>query len=226
VYLRTCRVLCFFLLASGLCACENWPLYAHLPDPAIEPPEIVTIDLVEEALPEGAAFQALGSTGIARRYIVRGTAESCGFDPAAAGMQWPEHPVDADGDGVAESTASRSGWYSGDLDVYALLADVPLRLTGELTWDQAPESGVNFPYRPDEPAGPWAAESDLDLWMFTLVPADETEALVSDEGVSRSHPETMPAGIVLQVGESGAVGVACHHGLASAYQLTLVATPL
>jgi hypothetical protein len=226
VPLRICRVLCFFLLSAGLCACEDWPLYDYLPDPQTERPEIVTIEVSEEPTPAGAAFQSLGRVGTPQRYVVAGAAESCGFDPSAEGPQWPDHPVDADGDGIAESSRSRSGWYIGDLDVYGLLADVPLRLTAELTWSLAPESGVNAPYRPDDPAGPWATESDLDLWMYRLPLANETAALGGDEGVSRAHPETLPAGIVLQAGESGAVGVVCHHGLTSAYQLTLVATPL
>ena len=226
VQLRVPQSLSLVLLLTSVSACQTWPLYAHLPDPSTEPTDIETVSVAEAVTTGEQAYQSLGIVEGARRFVISGSAESCGFDPSASGPSFAQHPVDADGNGVAESYRARVGWYTGDIDGYSFEAEVSLRVTAELRWAEAPADGENTPYRPDEPSGPWAAESDLDLWMLALPDPGEVAVLADDEGVSRSHPEVLLAGIVLQAGESAVAGVSCHHAVPSDYELTLVARPL
>jgi len=224
--LRVHQTLTLALLLTSVSACQSWPLYAHLPDPSTEPTEIETVSVAEVVTTPEQPYQWLGVVGEARRFVISGSSESCGFDPSGSGPSFAQHPVDADGNGVAESYRARVGWYTGDIDGYSFEAGVTLRVTAELRWAAAPADGENAPYRPDEPSSPWAAESDLDLWMLALPDPGEVALLADDEGVSRSHPEVLFAGIVLQAGESAVAGVSCHHAVPSDYELTLVARPL
>lgn len=218
----SCFVPLFFLLLTGV-GCDVWPLYAHLPDPGTERRTVETVAVKEQP---ASMDQSLGSLGEARRFVISGRADSCGFDSAGTGPSFPQHPIDDDGDGVAESSRARVGWYSGDVDLFVVDALVGLRITAELRWTEAPAVGTNAPYRPEESDGAWSQESDLDLWMLLSPRADELGSLVGDDGVSRRHPEEASAGIVVPPGESAGIGVACHHGLPSSYELTVLAQTL
>lgn len=223
---RLRQTLSLALLLTVASACQSWPLYAHLPDPGTEPTEIRTVSVTEVTTTAEEPYQSLGAVGQARRFVISGVSESCAFDPDAAGPAFPQHPVDADGDGVAESSRARVGWYTGDVDLYLLQAEVALRVTAALRWAEAPGAEGNTPYLPDQASGAWAAESDLDLWVEAPLVPGGTATLVGDEGISRNYPEVLQAGVVLQAGESAVFGVACHHAVPSDYELTLLARPL
>ena len=219
----------FLVLAASLGAlvgCENWPLYSYLPDPEAERPPLPTLEFDEVSANVVGSPQFLGALSGAQRLVVRGRMDSCGYEADASGSLWPEHPIDENGDGIADASRSRSGWYSGEVDAYSVTASASFRLSSELRWTEAPQDGLNSPYQPGDPGGAWASESDLDLLQYRLGSSTQTPPLSGDEGVSRRHPELLPAGLTLSVGQTAAVAVACHHALPSDYELTLVVTPL
>lgn len=214
-----------FLLV-GLSACENWPLFAHLPSPEEERPPVVATGVVEDAALSADEVQLFGSVASAARFLISGSAESCGFDPAGEGPEWPAHPVDSDGDGLAEASRSIQGWYSGDVDHFGFSTEVGLRISFELTWENAPAGDGNSPYRPDDETAAWASESDLDLFVYALAEEGFVPTVSHDEAAGRSYPERVPGSLVAPAGSSVVFGIGCHHGLATDYELELTATPL
>jgi len=206
--------------------CDNWPLYAHLPDPASERSEVPTTEMTEDgSVPEGTP-QSLGSFAQPARFRVAGSADECGFDASGSGPSWPQHPVDSDGDGLSESAREGTGWYSGDVDLFTVTAEADLRLSVRLSWTLAPDGGQNAPYRPDAPEEAWASQSDLDVFVFESSEGGELTAISHDEGVSRNSPEQIAPSLVLRGGGALVVGVACHHAVASEYQLDVLAQGL
>jgi hypothetical protein len=213
-------------LVLGLSGCDFWPLYEHLPDPERVRTPLPTVELVESLTSSSEGGQPLGEIEQGQAFLIRGRVDACGFVSDADGPAWPAHPVDTDGDGFAESARAREGWYSGDVDRYQLTAVLAARITAELWWEQAPTGPENAPYRPDVVDGAWSSESDLDLFFQTLPQTTDNAEVLVDTGVSRNHPESLPAGVVLSAGETVVVGVACHHELATDYELRLWVRPL
>lgn len=203
-----------------LAGCENWPLYAHLPDPYAEPPPLLESDVTEDASLGSTEIQDLGTLGTPARVTITGDAESCGFDPDDDRFDWPEHPVDEDGDGVADGTSAVVGWFSGDVDLYGLQADGDLWFSAQLEWDNAPAGEANAPYQPTDPDGDWATETDLDFVVLTLA-SGVIAGIWSDVGFSPDYPQQTAGLIAVSDGGGLAVAVACHHELASGYTLIL-----
>jgi len=214
------------VLFLGVSGCDFWPLFEHLPDPESVRSPLPTVEINETSTSSSEGGQPLGEIAQGQAFILRGRAENCGFTPGAQGPSWPAHPVDSDGDGFAESSRARQGWYSGEVDRYQLTAGIAARLTSELWWANAPQGPENAPYRPDAADGVWSTESDLDLFFQTVPEATGNTVVLGDSGVSSRHPEALPAGVVLGVGETVVVGVACHHQLATDYELRLWLRPL
>jgi hypothetical protein len=208
------------LLSPLLASCENWPLYLHLPVDAWIPPTPEDLSMAEDPTRNGENPIDAGTLRLPSHLAATGAIDACGFDAAEDGPAWPDHALDADGDGVSEGTGPRySGWYLEDVDAWRFVADGPGWVSAQLSWENAPASGQNAPYRPNEPAGAWATETDLDVLVAVVV--DGVTTLVEDAGFSASHPETTPTWVPIEDGETYEVLVACHHGLGSAYALDL-----
>lgn len=208
------------LLASILLAgCEGWPLYLNLPDP--QPPivEAERIDVTADPDVASGAVQDLGALTPPTVAVISGTVDFCGFD-AAAEADWPELPIDLNGDGIADDTAPHhQGWYTGDVDVFGLEAAADGWLYATLQWSDAPE-GNNLPVDPSDPEGPWSDETDLDLIVVDW-DGDDSRGVLNDQGVSLASPEETGQVLDLAAGERVAVAVACHHGDGGSWSLRL-----
>jgi hypothetical protein len=209
-------------IALAAAGCQNWPLYLHLPDPEQPTPDPERVEVAEdEALPEGTT-QDLGEVAAPAIVTVSGTADSCGFDPEAPWPVWPNHPTDLDGDGEADETRPwYSGWYSGDVDGYVVAAAGDAWLDVSLSWANAPPGDANAPYRPAEPEGAWAAESDLDFVLFSVDADGALDSVLTDAGFSSRYPEHTLQVIPLGPGGRIAAAVGCHHAVGTAYTLRL-----
>ncbi len=217
-YSRPCLLaLTAVLLLVG---CENWPLYAHLPDPFEEPPPVEQVEVSEDTALGPTEIQGLGTLATPTRVTITGEADSCGFDLDDDRYDWPEHPVDEDGDGVADSTSAAEGWFSGDVDIYGLQADGDLWLSAALDWTNAPSGSANAPYQPTDPDGAWATETDLDFVVLSLSGGTVT-GILSDAGFSADYPASTAGLIAVSDGGGLALAVACHHELSSGYTLVL-----
>lgn len=214
---RCILVLAAVLLLAG---CENWPLYAHLPDPYEEPPPVEETDVVEDSSLGSTEIQDLGTLDAPGRVTITGEAEDCGFDADDDRYDWPEHPVDDNDDGVADGTSAAVGWYSGDVDLYGLLAGSDVWLSALLVWDNAPTGDTNAPYQPTDPEGAWATESDLDFVVLSLSSGMVT-GIQTDVGFSPAYPQQTAGLIAVPEGGGLAVAVGCHHEVGSPYTLTL-----
>ena len=217
-------------LALGLPAlllggCGGWPLYLHLPDPAQPPVEPVAMAIDEAEETDQDSPQSIEVPSEPVDITISGRVESCGYDDSSVGPTWLGHPFDADGDGEPETTRSRSGWYSGDIDLYWLRLESAARVGGTLLWTDAPETGENAPFLPAEPEAAWSSESDLDFWVVVVDEAG-SGVILSESGVSRRSPEDLQGGVVFDGSSQVLVGVACHHERAADYQLSLAVRPL
>ena len=214
----------FVLLAAPTflgAACEQWPLFAHLPeeDPGPVAPSLETV-LEDPLLGEGM-IQDLGTLVAPSVLTILGETESCGFQDSQPWPRWPDHPMDVDGDGVADTEAPRfSGWFSGETDFFGVSADSPVSVGVTLTWENAPPGSMNAPFQPTEEGGDWATESDLD-WVVFSAADGEPVAMVSDAGFSSAYPQSGVGRIVFEPGVSLAVVVGCHHEVPTAYTLEL-----
>lgn len=206
-----------FAAAVGLAltGCDNWPLYSNLPDPDIEAPVPTESGFAEDPEVPNDQIQQVGTLTAPAILTITGAVDACGYDPEAVEFDWPEHPVDNDGDGQPDGFAALSGWYTGDLDLYGFDADVDGWLDASLEWANAPSGDRNAPWRPSEPDGDWALESDLDFIVF------DDGAISSDGGVSRAYPEATPQVLFIEAGSDRVVGVSCHHEVPTEYTLTL-----
>ncbi len=221
---RSSTLLLLPTLAVLLCAlsgCENWPLYLHLPDPNPEPIPTENFDVDEDTGVEDGELQDLGEFVSPSQVVIRGSMDSCGFDINDHQYDWPLHPVDSNGDGEADTQASVSGWYSGDVDLYGVTADGEVWLSVTLEWDRAPLGGLNAPYRPASEDTTWEDETDLDFVVFSLDAAGDVVAMISDAGYSRDHPATTPQLLWVEDSERRGIAVGCHHEVPSGYTLTL-----
>ncbi|MCP4870375.1 MAG: hypothetical protein GY898_16855 [Proteobacteria bacterium] len=202
-------------LALALGGCANWPLYSHLPDPDIPVPVPTETSYEEDLAVPNDQIQQVGTLAAPAILTITGSVDACGYDPEAVEFAWPEHPVDDDGDGQPDGFASLTGWYTGDIDLYGFDASTDGWLDASLEWANAPEGDLNAPWRPSEPDGDWAVESDLDFVVF------DDGLISSDGGVSRAYPEESPQVLFVGSGTDRVVGVSCHHELPTDYTLTL-----
>jgi hypothetical protein len=200
--------------------CQDWPLYAHLPDPYPDPIPVEEIDVVEDTAIGEDQVQGIGAIQAPSAITITGTIDTCGFDVDDDRFAWPLHPVDEDGDGVADGTGSASGWYAGDVDWYGFTADGVAWLEAHLDWDNAPPGESNAPYQPADEDGAWSVESDLDFVVLTLVDG-APGSILTDVGFSADHPEQTGGLIALEDESTIAVAVGCHHAVATSYTLTL-----
>lgn len=207
--------MCAFLLG-----CEGWPLFANLPDASIDLPDPVLRDVDEDATLGDDEPQDLGALALPTVVTVSGTVDSCGYDIDDLRYDWPDHPVDLDGDGVDDGVAALQGWYAGDVDLYQLTASSEGWLDVTLRWELAPPGDLNAPYQPSDEDGPWLDEADLDFVVFDGAGA-AGESIVSDSGASRQHPERTEQLIHLAEGEAAMIAVACHHELPTDYTLDI-----
>jgi hypothetical protein len=138
----------------------------------------------------------------------------------------PSHPLDTDGDGVADDEAPHySGWYSSEIDWYAIDATASTWVDIDLDWTNAPGGDFNAPFLPSDPSGAWADETDLDFLVFSR-DASGADQMRSDAGFSARHPEQTTQLLALIDGEGLIVAVACHHEQPSDYVLSiLLASP-
>lgn len=208
------------LLCWPLAGCENWPLYLHLPDPFEEPPPTTELDLAEDTELADDEVQDLGSIPPSTRLTIEGESTACGFDPEDDRFDWPEQPVDLDGDGEADAVGAIEGWYAGDVDIYGLASGGEGWLAIVLDWENAPEADANAPYQPADEDGAWSTETDLDFVVFGLE-SGVVAGILSDVGFSPAYPQQTTGLIRLADGEGLAVAVACHHAVASPYTLVL-----
>ncbi len=211
----------FVLLAavSMLCGCDSWPLHAQLPDPYV-PSVVVPLaeDVTEDQAVAEGALQDLGVLAAPTTLTITGDMDSCGWDDAAAWPVWPEHPVDTDGDGESDLDQPwYAGWYTGDVDLFAIELGSAAWAGVELSWDNPPPDGVNAPYEPPGP-GPWDSESDLDFVLFDQDGAAPGE-VIGENGFSRDHPESVGSPLVFAPGDRVVVAVGCHHGVPARYTL-------
>jgi hypothetical protein len=215
--LRTGLALALALCSAQLLsACDAWPLYKHL-DPVLPPVRVaVTINLLEDTTSGPGEVQELAAVPYPSLISINGTAGACGFDPESEQMQWPQHPSG----GTTGEALQGQGWYSGDVDYYSLGLTERGWLSIALEWDNAPPGEGNAPYRPDDEDGAWATESDLDFLVFTAESFAQ-DTIVNDDGFSLSFPEVLEHALVVDPTMRVIVAVACHHGLPSAYTLTL-----
>ena len=214
----------FVLLAAPTftgAACENWPLFAHLPDEDPGPGEPSSLAVSEDEFLPDLTIQGIGTLTAPSIVTITGSSEDCGFDPEADWPSWPEHPLDVDGDGTTDTFQPRfSGWYSGDTDVFSITAGEPITVGISQTWDNAPAGDANAPYQPTEEAGDWADESDLDWVLFSVATAAPDE-ITSDGGFSRAYPQADERVYVVEPGTPQAVAVGCHHEQPTGYTLVL-----
>ncbi len=201
-------------------ACEAWPLFAHLPEGGAVDVEPSVLSVSEDDLPEGT-IQGIGALDPPSIITVSGGTDDCGFDEGEEWPTWPEHPLDIDGDGEADTTRPRfSGWFTGETDLYSLTSDVDVSIEVSLTWANAPAGDFNAPYQPTEEDGEWADESDLD-WVVFSVAAAAPDEVVSDAGFSTAYPQVGAQRLLLAAGTPRALSVACHHAVASEYTVVL-----
>ena len=204
------------LLLSG---CEGWPLYLNLPSPVPPTFDAERLDLAADPDAASGEVQDLGEITAPVLVSIAGASDFCGFD-ADADAEWPERPVDVNGDGVADEMAPHHhGWYDGDVDVFGVEAANDGWLHATLQWTNAPD-GRNRPVDLDDPTGPWSEETDLDLVVLAW-DEDGTGAVVDDQGASLDFPEVTGQVIDLNAGDRVAVAVACHHGEGGGYALRL-----
>ncbi len=214
------KVAWLVVMALLLAGCEGWPLYAHLPDPSVSLPDPELRTVVEDATLGDDEVQDLGALSTPSIVTITGAADACGFDLDDASFDWPEHPVDLDGDGVEDDVAALQGWYSGDVDLFGVTATDEGWLDVTLSWDLAPPGDLNAPYQPSDEDGAWADEADLDFVIFDS--ADGViGAIRSDAGVTRRHPERSAQLLRLEAGEGAVIAVACHHEQPSDYTLEI-----
>ena len=214
----------FLVLVMLLGACDYWPLYRYLPDP--NRPVPTATELVVEEAAEGSVgeVQTLDLVPGPVEVVINGRVESCGFDETTPGPDWPSHPVDSNGDGIADASRSRSGWYTGDLDLFLVTPPAESRVHAILDWSARPTGESNSPYLPGDAAAAWSGESDLDVW-FVRSSALPGGSIASEEGVSRRVPERAEGGLVVAAGAPLVVGVSCHHELPSDYELRVKVRP-
>ena len=223
-----CLVL-FLALALGAFGCAGWPLYAQVssvdevndddvPVPELERDEESLAGL--DADPDDGLLPVSG-VEVPSVHRITGSFSSCGFDPDATWPDWPEHLVDADGDGEADPGGlSYRGWYLAEVDIYEFAVSVDAVLSVRLEWANAPSGDSNSPVSSGEPEGAWAQESDLDFVIFEVVLGELTE-MVSDAGFSLAYPEQTTVSLLFDAGDSFAVAVGCHHSVPSDYVLTV-----
>jgi len=217
------RALLPLLFILPLAGCDNWPLYLNLPDPVPPSVQPAVMSAEEDDALGSDDVQDIGSLAIPGVLTIRGDAEACGFDLERELYPWPDHPLDTDGDGEIDLRAPQhQGWYdtAADVDLYGVRAGADAWLKVELTWDNSPVGGQNSPFRPDDAEGAWADESDLDVLILDW-DGEAPIRVVSDAGFTLSHPEVTPQWLGLDAGQQVAFAVGCHHGLPSAYELTL-----
>jgi len=201
-------------------ACEDWPLFAHLPEEEGPPPQPSRLTVTEDALPE-RTIQGIGTLLPLSIVTISGATDDCGFDESEDWPTWPDHPLDVDGDGVTDTQQPRfSGWFTGETDFFSLTSDVPVSVEIALTWTERPEGDFNAPYQPTEEDGAWASESDLDWVVFSVEDA-APDSVVSDAGFSTDYPQVGAQRLLLDPGRPLALSVACHHALPSAYSVVL-----
>ena len=215
------------LLAS---ACDDWPLYAHIGEDLLSGDDLVgepeLVEFEEEALQNADSdptdeLVPVPATQVPSITQVHGELGACGYDDASAWPIWPRHPVDSDGDGVADgSTASHQGWYSAEVDVFQIAASTDADLFVVLEWDNSPEGGSNAPMLPGDATAPWASESDLDFVVLD-VEDGELGVVLRDVGVSLAYPQQLWTARRMLAGESLALAVGCHHGLPTGYSLAI-----
>ena len=155
--------------------------------------------------------------------MVSGRVGACGFDEEAVWPDWPSYPSDGDDDDDdddEEEEWSRSGWYSGDVDIYSLSADFDAIVSVALRWENAPVGGSNSPYRPDDSSAGWTQESDLDFVLFSMGEQGLGD-VITDLGSTTQHPESVSNILYLSEGVALGVVVACHHELPTDYSLEL-----
>lgn len=207
--------------ASLHTACDTWPLHAHLPEPW-EPTIVVPYaeDVLEDATLDDGELQDLGAFTAPSTLTITGAVDSCGWDPTAPWPVWPDHPVDTDADGeTSVEQPWASGWYAGDVDLFALGIESAAWASAELTWDNPPPDGVNAPYEPPGD-GPWQTESDLDFVLFDR-DGNTLGEIVGEHGFTRDHPESTGGPLVLSPGDQVVFAVGCHHGVVAGYTLTV-----
>lgn len=203
-----------------LAGCEGWPLYLNLPPPERPVVEPTVVSFVEDAGLGPGDVQDLGEVAVPAQITITGSVDSCGYDLEAEGPAWPSLPLDTDGDGLEDLTAPRHhGWFTDDVDLFGFDFATGGWIDATLEWDRAP-NGENAPVDPADPDGAWASESDLDLLVLAWE-GIEAGPVLNDQGVSLAHPEASAQLLRFEAGDSLAVGVACHHGLASSYRLRL-----
>lgn len=201
-------------------ACENWPLFAHLPgeDPGAGEPSIVAVS--EDPLPE-RTIQGIGALRAPSVVTIMGSTDDCGFDETDEWPLWPDHPLDVDGDGTPDTVHPRySGWFTGETDFFSLTSEDAISVSISLTWANEPLGEFNAPYQPTEEAGDWATESDLD-WVVFSVESAAPDAIVSDAGFSTAYPQDGAQRIRIDAGAPLALAVGCHHAVPSQYTLVL-----
>jgi hypothetical protein len=208
------------VLVPLLAGCDDWPLYANLPDPYGEPLPVEQIEMGEDTSLGSEDVQALGTIAAPAHIVLTGDSESCGFDPDDDRFDWPEHPVDEDGDGVPDGTRAVSGWFSGDVDLFGFQAEGDLWLSASLEWANAPPGDANAPYQPTDAEGDWVTESDLDFVVLTLA-GDVLTGIQSDAGFSADYPQETAGLLAVPAGGSLALAVACHHEVGSTYTLVV-----
>lgn len=204
------------VLMSG---CEGWPLYLNLPAPAAPTFDAERMDLAADPDIASGQVQGIGLVTPPTIVSIAGASDFCGFDPQGD-ADWPERPVDTNGDGIAdESAPHHQGWYDGDVDVFGLEAAGDGWLHASLQWTNAPD-GRNRPVNLDDPTGPWSEETDLDLVVLEWED-DGTRIVLDDQGASLDFPEETGQVIDLAAGDRVALAVACHHGEGGGYALRL-----
>ncbi len=203
-----------------LAGCEGWPLYLNLPPPEVPVVEPAVLSFAEDAGLVPGDVQDLGDVAVPSQVTITGSVDSCGYDVDAAGPEWPAVPLDTDGDGLQDLVAPRNqGWFTDDVDLFGFDVSTGGWLEARLEWDNSPDD-ENSPVDSADPDGPWSTESDLDLIVLAWE-GIEAGPVLNDQGVSLAHPEQSAQLLRFEPGDALAVGVACHHGLASTYRLRL-----
>jgi hypothetical protein len=188
-------------------------------DPIIEIVRRVTV-FEDESL-DIETIQDLGTLEPGTEVLFFGFMSHCAYDDEAGWPQWPLHDFDTDNDGIPDTQITyNAGWYAGDVDWIGLTPAADGRLEAKAEWTNSPSGGTNAAYKPDEPDGLWASESDLDLVVFDTSGAQRE--VVNESGISNSYPQTLLNPGILVADAPVALAIGCHHATPTDYDLRLV----
>lgn len=210
-------------VGAGVFGCDRWPRYLYVEDDdsaqALAPRYFFEDESLGTARTDVETLDALEPLGL---LLVYGYAHACGYDDQPTEWPvWPDHPVDDDGDGVPDRDAPiHSGWFTGDVDHFAVTAGATGEIRARLEWENHPD-GENAPYTPWDQDGAWLSESDLDLLAFSLAGDSGAGDVLSEEGFEVAYPAAIDSGLFVEEGYVVVFSVACHHRVPTEYTLSV-----